>query len=57
MCGITGIIALDKISRKDLTEEYRERAKRETAASLEKIKHRGPDSQNTWVSDNGRVGK
>ncbi|VUC21724.1 unnamed protein product, partial [Clonostachys rosea] len=55
MCGITAIIALDKIPSKELNQEYRQRVEKETSESLEKLKHRGPDSQDVWVSDDNRV--
>ncbi|KAJ7614779.1 putative asparagine synthase [Roridomyces roridus] len=51
MCGLTAVFHPDSVVRPvaDVLE-------RELAASLEIIKHRGPDSRGTYVSPDARVG-
>lgn len=56
MCGISCIVALHEATRlahqrdkKSIEDKLRK--------SLEQIRHRGPDSTGTWISEDGRVGK
>jgi asparagine synthase (glutamine-hydrolysing) len=54
MCGVSVIIALDLHGRRHAARDKAETSERLTS-SLEKIKHRGPDSQGQWISRDGRV--
>ena len=59
MCGISAVIALDgtKPSTYQVqTSDYRSKISSDLDKSLEYIKHRGPDAQGKWISDDNRVG-
>ncbi|KLJ12401.1 asparagine synthase (glutamine-hydrolyzing) [Blastomyces silverae] len=61
MCGITASIALSLGQVRGGTHDSTEAARDEPLAyklqaSLEKIKHRGPDGSGVWVSPDGSVG-
>ncbi|KAK4500902.1 hypothetical protein PRZ48_009094 [Zasmidium cellare] len=52
MCGLTAVVQLgDHPESKPKTD-----VEREIDNSLERVKHRGPDAQGRWISDDGRVG-
>ncbi len=55
MCGISVIVALERHGRRHAARDKAETSERLTN-SLERIKHRGPDSQGQWISHDGRVG-
>ncbi|KAF2202473.1 glutamine-hydrolyzing asparagine synthase [Delitschia confertaspora ATCC 74209] len=55
MCGITAIVALDQLKGRDLDAAYRNRTRTELYQSLEKLQHRGPDSEHVWISDDNRI--
>ncbi|KAL0489540.1 asparagine synthase [Acrasis kona] len=50
MCGISVVVSLDESSKKTKSE-----INKELDASLDLIKHRGPDSRGIWISEDGRV--
>lgn len=54
MCGISCAVALRGHGPLD---HNRERLNRTLKESLDTIKHRGPDSNGQWISENQRVGK
>lgn len=54
MCGISCIVALDERTRRQNQSRKHDIAKR-LSASFEQIRHRGPDSTGTWISQDGRV--
>src|SRR3989344_1349871 len=45
MCGIAGIVRTNKLADNHLLQEM-----------LDKIRHRGPEDEGKWFSQNGRVG-
>jgi len=49
MCGLIAILALRQSKLKANTVNRID-------MSLAQIKHRGPDSQGTWISPNGQIG-
>lgn len=51
MCGISCVVHQGDPSAIDRTQ-----LSQELSASLEAIKHRGPDSRGQWISDDNRVG-
>ena len=55
MCGISCIVALDERAG-CAGEQDGEGIEDRLGKSLEQIRHRGPDSTGTWVSDDERVG-
>jgi len=55
MCGISCLVALEERTRR-ANEQDKEKIKERLCESLEQIRHRGPDSTGTWISDDGRVG-
>ena len=52
MCGISCLVALDDGS----VLRTRNQLERDLHASLDLIKHRGPDSRGHWISHDDRVG-
>lgn len=54
MCGISCIVALDERTRRQ-NEKNKQDTEERLDASLEQIRHRGPDSTGKWVSPDGRV--
>jgi len=67
MCGITCILSLSSQHRhhpngqpngttSTSKNEGREDLARELNASMDQIKHRGPDARGKWISDDCRVG-
>ena len=61
MCGISVILALEEPRRvsegNGTSANARAKLAREMEESLQKIAHRGPDSQGLWISQDSRVGK
>ena len=55
MCGISCVVALKERTR-HVNEQDKKHLEERLAKSLEQIRHRGPDSTGTWISDDGRVG-
>jgi asparagine synthase (glutamine-hydrolysing) len=55
MCGISCIVALGERARR-LNEQDKRNIEGRLNNSLEQIRHRGPDSTGTWISQDGRVG-
>lgn len=61
MCGISAIVAPTKTSDDDAAASPQERDLRtklheQMQASLNNIKHRGPDSTGIWISSDERIG-
>lgn len=54
MCGISVVVAAKAENGKSTTG--RERLTEQMQASLENIKHRGPDSHGIWISSDERIG-
>ncbi|KAJ9609340.1 hypothetical protein H2200_005667 [Cladophialophora chaetospira] len=54
MCGISCIVALEEQTR-CTSEQGKRHIEERLAQSLEQIRHRGPDSTGTWISEDGRV--
>ncbi|KAI1628305.1 hypothetical protein EDD37DRAFT_304187 [Exophiala viscosa] len=54
MCGISCVVALEERTRRS-NEQNKDKIKERLCESLEQIRHRGPDSTGTWISDDGRV--
>lgn len=61
MCGISVIVALEGHLRgKDVNGangDIRPKISKELDQSLERIAHRGPESQGIWISEDNRVGE
>lgn len=55
MCGICCVVQLHGEKPKSPSPPAIE--KRELEGCLDYIRHRGPDSNGVWVSDDGRVGE
>lgn len=66
MCGISSILSLSGQQHQHThdqpngntkpSESKRDKLDKELRASLEQIRHRGPDATGTWISDDCRVG-
>lgn len=56
MCGISCVVALGECTRRPNEEDKKDTEGR-LSKSLEQIRHRGPDSTGTWISQDGRVGR
>ncbi|KAK5265284.1 hypothetical protein LTR96_009186 [Exophiala xenobiotica] len=54
MCGISCVVALGDRTRR-LNDEDKKKIEGRLSNSLEQIRHRGPDSTGTWISQDGRV--
>lgn len=54
MCGISAIVSLRSGGQNG--GHQRQRLERAMQESLDLIKHRGPDYQGIWISDNQRIG-
>ena len=55
MCGISCVISLNKC-REGLNQEVKDDLSKRLEASLDKIRHRGPDNSGKWISHDNRVG-
>lgn len=56
MCGISCVVAVDKRDEANGQSSTGKELQSELDASLEYIKHRGPDAKGIWTSDDQRVG-
>ena len=58
MCGIVAVVMLKNETRTDIdSEQFRASLAQSIGSSLDQIQHRGPDSQNFWISSDNRVGR
>lgn len=55
MCGISCVVVRDE-GHPGAHPKDKKQAIARLEESLEYIRHRGPDSTGTWISDNGRIG-
>ena len=56
MCGISCIVALDYQNAERERNNNRGSVSKELNASLEQVRHRGPDFKGQWISPDGRIG-
>lgn len=58
MCGIVAVVALADLQQHGGSRPSPSRSTRaELEAALSELQHRGPDLQQVWLNDDGRLGE